>query len=78
MLMEIYCRFTIIDHTTLSFLSLKCVYIFLAGPVFQCMLEQTDAIMNKVLQTVTFVLACPTVYIMTILPHSTTNIAHTM
>jgi len=32
-LTEIYCRFTIIDYTTLSFLSLKCVYIFLADPV---------------------------------------------
>ena len=27
-LTEIYCRFTIIDYTTYSFLSLKCVYIF--------------------------------------------------
>ena len=33
-LTEIYCRFTIIDYTTYSFLSLKCVYIFLADPVF--------------------------------------------
>jgi len=32
-LTEIYCRFTIIDYTTWSFLSLKCVYIFLADPV---------------------------------------------
>ena len=28
-LTEIYCRFTIIDYTTLSFLLLKCVYIFI-------------------------------------------------
>jgi len=34
MLTEIYCRFTIIDYTTYSFLSLECVYIFLADPVF--------------------------------------------
>ena len=32
MLTEIYCRFTIIDYTTRSFLSLKCVYIFFGGP----------------------------------------------
>ena len=32
--MEIYCRFTVIDSTTYSFLSLKCVYIFLADPVY--------------------------------------------
>ena len=34
MLAEIYCRFTIIDYTTWSFLSLKCVYIFLADSVY--------------------------------------------
>ena len=34
MLTEIYCRFTIIDYTTYSFLSLKCVNIFLADPVY--------------------------------------------
>ena len=34
-LMEIYCRYTIIDYTKQSFLSLKCVYIFfLADPVY--------------------------------------------
>ena len=33
-LTEIYCRFTIIDYTTQSFLSLKCVYIFLADPIY--------------------------------------------
>ena len=33
MLTEIFCRFTITDYTTKSFLSLKCVYIFLADPV---------------------------------------------
>jgi len=32
-LTEIYCRFTIINYTTKRFLSLKCVYIFLADPV---------------------------------------------
>ena len=32
--MEIYCRFTIINYTTQSFLSLKCVYIFLVDPVY--------------------------------------------
>jgi len=46
--------------------------------IFQCILEQTDAIMNGVLEPITFVLAQPPVYIMTILPHSTTNIAYTM
>ena len=34
MLTKIYCRFTLIDYTTYSFLSLKCVYIFLADPVY--------------------------------------------
>ena len=38
MLTEIYCRFTIIDYTTYSFLSLKSVYIVLADPV-SCLLE---------------------------------------
>ena len=33
-LTKIYCRFTIIDYTMYSFLSLKCVYIFLADPVY--------------------------------------------
>ena len=32
--MEIYCRFTIIDYKTWIFLSLECVCIFLADPVF--------------------------------------------
>jgi len=27
---------------------------------FQCMLEQTDAIMNEVLEPIMFILACPT------------------
>ena len=36
MLTDIYCRFTIIGYTTQSFLSLKCVYIFLADPVYVC------------------------------------------
>jgi hypothetical protein len=35
---------------------------FLLGyPVFQCMLERTDAIRNEVLEPITFVLAYPTV-----------------
>jgi len=33
-LTEIYCRFKIIDYTTYSFLSLKCVYIFFGVPVY--------------------------------------------
>ena len=34
-LTEIDCRFTIIDYTTQSYLSLKCVYLFLADPVYK-------------------------------------------
>jgi hypothetical protein len=30
--------------------------------IFQCMLERTDAITNKVLESVTFFLAYPTVF----------------
>jgi hypothetical protein len=30
--------------------------------IFQCMLERTDAITNEVLETITFVLAYPTVF----------------
>jgi len=30
--------------------------------IFQCMLERTDAITNKVLELITFVLAYPTVF----------------
>jgi len=29
--------------------------------IFECVLEQTDAIMNKVLEPITFILAHPTV-----------------
>ena len=29
--------------------------------IFQCMLERTDAITNKIREPITFVLACPTV-----------------
>jgi len=34
---------------------------YLSIHIFQCMLERTDAVMNEVLEPITFVLAYPTV-----------------